>query len=361
MGFINTSVLAGGGVLVGQAVFMEEDQPTDLSVYGKRYLQSGNIETDTNLFDTSIFTAKSLFNIVERFDGGNASSMIAFSGSLYISTGGNYGIADSPDGITWTARGVPVTGTPAQYFVRWDNSEFLTGGQSSLVAVGDGVTWTESTVTSFAGQQVNDAAYGAGVWVVVGNNNNIATSANGTTWTGRTSAISGNILSIAFSDSLGLFAIGTSTGLMATSPDGITWTARASTHGTDDIYSIVWGNDKFVAVGDRYKISTSVDGINWVDTNQSPTSGLLRGLSFGGGTFICANGSTNNFLVSNDAVTWVEVDNGSGELAYSSLINGSIVIVGTSGHKLLTSDLLNFAGSQTAHAENGENQYIRIS
>jgi len=361
---LRTSSLAGGGPSIAQAVFLEDTQPIDVTIYGRRYLQSGYVETDTTTFDTSIFTAKSLLNIVERFGGGNTSAMIAYSGFLYISTGGNYGIADSPDGITWTARGVPVTGTPAQTFVRWSDVDynFLTGGQGSLVAISsDGVTWTGSTVTSFAGQTVNDAAYGAGVWVVVGNNNNIATSPDGTTWTGRTSAISGNILSIAFSDTLDLFVIGTSTGLMATSPDGITWTARTSTHGTDDIHSIAWGNDKFVAVGDKYKISTSVDGITWVDTGQTPVLGVLRDVSFGNGTFVCANASSDNFLVSTDGVAWVEIDSGSGSAAYSSVINGDYVILGTVAHKLLTADLSRFAGSTVAYAENNENQYIRIT
>ena len=41
---LRLSALAGGGVTIGQAVFLEDTQPSDLTIYGRRYLQSGNVE-----------------------------------------------------------------------------------------------------------------------------------------------------------------------------------------------------------------------------------------------------------------------------------------------------------------------------
>ena len=59
---IKASSLIDGGVPIGAAVFLEESQPDDVTIRGRRYLKSGLVEDDESLFDTSFFTVKSIFN-----------------------------------------------------------------------------------------------------------------------------------------------------------------------------------------------------------------------------------------------------------------------------------------------------------
>jgi len=109
-------------------------------------------------------------------------------------------------------------------------------------------------------------AYGNGTFVATGNGSNskMATSTNGTTWTVvDVSSIFDDFsfLSVAYGN--GTFvAVGSDgdqeNGKMATSLDGTTWTAVDVSSifvGTDYIWSIAYGDGKFVAGSNRGKMA----------------------------------------------------------------------------------------------------------
>jgi len=123
-------------------------------------------------------------------------------------------------------------------------------------------------------------------------------SDNGATWTkvaNTTFGITSEIYSIAYGN--GKFvAVGGSHEQLSTSPDGVTWTVvKNNVLGG----SIIYANNKFVAVG-KGKIATSPDGVTWTDVNVDSifeydyiyngttykTHYRLRAIAFGNGTFV---------------------------------------------------------------------------
>src|SRR6516164_6448884 len=64
-----------------------------------------------------------------------------------------------------------------------------------------------------------------------------------------------------------------------------TWTSRNPLPTGNTLYSIVFGNGQFVAVGDVGTIVTSADGTNWV-AQQSGTPDHLSGVTYANGQFV---------------------------------------------------------------------------
>jgi photosystem II stability/assembly factor-like uncharacterized protein len=82
-------------------------------------------------------------------------------------------------------------------------------------------------------------------------------------------------------------------------PAGETWTVGA-THPT--LEDITFGNNQFVAVGDRGTILTSTDGATWTP-RTSGTTEWLRDITFGNNQFV-AVGFNDTILTSPDGTTW---------------------------------------------------------
>jgi hypothetical protein len=100
---------------------------------------------------------------------------------------------------------------------------------------------------------------------------------------------------------------------------GVTWTAVAdTTFGTENIQSVVYGGDKFVAGGMYGKMAYSSDGINWtaVSTNifiiiPHPSNALIdniTGIVYGNSTFTAVGGSI--IAKSSDGINWIKTVDG---------------------------------------------------
>ncbi len=131
----------------------------------------------------------------------------------------------------------------------------------------------------------------------------------GTTWTSRTSAGNSVWTSVVYGN--GKFvAVGNNGGTQCvmTSPDGISWTLQTAISGAWS--SVSFGNNTFVAVayGSTTKVMTSPDGITW--TNHTPSAALSNtwnSVTFGNGLFVAvADGGniTNEIMTSPDGITW---------------------------------------------------------
>jgi hypothetical protein len=94
-------------------------------------------------------------------------------------------------------------------------------------------------------------------------------------------------------------------GKIAASPDGVAWTSVAnSTFGRSAISAITFGNNKFVAVGGNGKIAFSQNGIAWTSVaNSSFGDSQINDITFGNGLFL-AVGSDNKIAVSKDGTVW---------------------------------------------------------
>ena len=107
---------------------------------------------------------------------------------------------------------------------------------------------------------------------------------------------------------------------IAYSADGVNWTAVSNnTFGTyDKIYGIAYGDNRFVAVGDRGKMAYSTDGVNWTAisdstvwnyTNNGTTFPVgINAIAYGNGRFV-AVGQIGKMAYSADGINWTAVSN----------------------------------------------------
>jgi hypothetical protein len=115
-----------------------------------------------------------------------------------------------------------------------------------------------------------DVAYGGGRFVAVGAAGQVAYSNNGTTWTAAP-ALSGQLNVVVYKD--GFFVAGGAGGIWY-SENGDTWIASTVPTGFG-VFDIVYGGDKWVAVGGSGRIAYS----GGIDTVRRPIRGMnvLRG------------------------------------------------------------------------------------
>lgn len=269
---------------------------------------------------------------------------IAYNGSdLYVASGSNGAILTSPDGQTWTGR---FTGLATNFnCVAYLNGNWIamggTGSGTNLLTSSDGITWTART----AGTAIfNYAAYGAGVYVVVGTGGAVYSSPDLVTWTSRSAGAA------AFNDVIfanGVFvAVGASNSVYS-SADGITWTQRTAT-GT--FTRIIYANSLFVAIGNSGVIVTSPDGTTWT-SRTSNVSQTLVDVVWNGSLFCAVAGTTSAntgaITTSPDGVTWTARTPTDNTLGFCSVSwTGSRFVV-TSFYNSLASPQLSYVFTST--------------
>ena len=267
--------------------------------------------------------------------------VIAYNGSnLYVAAGSTGRPLYSADGLSWRGAYTPLTTNFDK--VAYLNGNWImmggTGSGANLLTSSNGTTWAAPT----AGTAIyNSAAYGAGVYVVVGasgacfSSPNLTTwttrsagaqtftdvvfansvfvavgaagavysSADGTTWTSRTAG-SVAFQRIIYANSL-FVAVGVS-GAVWTSTDGATWTQRTSNVSVE-LRDIVWSGSLFVAVGVSGGITTSPDGVTWTNRTPGDTTVTHNSISWSGTMFLVTNTTNLGFWVSTDGITWSRI------------------------------------------------------
>ena len=197
-------------------------------------------------------------------------------------------IATSSDSVTWTLRTTTGFGTTAYIKgICWSGTYLVAVSDEGHIATSSssGSTWTQRAKSANPFEAV---AFGAGTYIAVGYRE-LWTSTNGTSWTDMSSkAPNHSVYSAAYGN--GLFVVVGSTGKISTSPDGITWTQRTSPFGNNTINKVTDGNGKFVAVGRSGTIATSTDGITWV-LSESPVTVDLLTVAYGANKFVAMGNS----------------------------------------------------------------------
>jgi hypothetical protein len=318
------------------------------------------------------------------------------SGAIYLSSGTNFWFAND----SGQANNL--------YGICYGNGLFVVAGQvgtvlsSSLAAASPNPAQENWALASYAPATVDTSdsfscvTYGNGTYVALGSDGDTSfVSANGITWTqGGNGLAFSDINGVTFGN--GLFALVDNSGDVATSPDGLNWTAQPAT-GTE-LSGIVTVGDTYVAVGDvattdgvvftsplaiRWKqidpgvaenlyaitiaprtpalvavgqgatIITSTDlGATWVNQTNINANSLydLHAVTYGGGYYV-AVGDSGTILTSTDAVNWNEPNylttgNNLSAVAYG---DGLFVAVGDNGWTVLSSDAVNWTsvGSPT--------------
>jgi len=249
-----------------------------------------------------------------RSDYGTGAGKIAYGGGKFVIGGGVGNMMVSTDGMTYTY--VQNHGFSSFDAIAYGNGVFVAGGGKSgsadlMVAWSeDGLTWHDIGNTIFTANppppefggtynSINGIAYGGDKFIVVVNGYVLGYSPNGKSWTyvrkdvldyGADAITYGNgmFVAVGYQDEDESTFNYYQTKNIAYSRNGLDWTDAACIR--DTLNAVVWGKDKFVAVGDSTsQMVYSSDGINWtIDTTNHNSN--LNGIAYGNGKFVAVGG-----------------------------------------------------------------------
>lgn len=174
---------------------------------------------------------------------------------------------------------------------------FVAVGLDGLrIASADGQKWTDAQ-TGREGESYRAVAFGNGLCVAVGSfggDNILANTSDGKTWkTGKHEAkyvkymrglAFGNGQFLALGGDPG--CVGCSNPFVMLSKDGLAWDGPHNVPGKHMLRRAVWGDGRFVAVGDRGRRATSKDGKEWTDAPETKALDTLVDVAFGNGVFV---------------------------------------------------------------------------
>lgn len=125
----------------------------------------------------------------------------------------------------------------------------------------------------------------------------------------------------------------------AYSSDAINWTLGQFTK-AGEIYSICYGNDKFVACG-MTSICYSADGINW--TELTAPYRVNKAVYCNGRYILAAALDTTKFLTSTDGITWIDLTIGITNTSWDSVYAvNDIFVASTDEYNAYSSDGINW-------------------
>jgi len=198
----------------------------------------------------------------------------------------------SGSGTSWTLSPITVN-SEGTATVSINKSGIQAGTKNVPVYKKAGPVWTTVTSTFGTTNTINAVTWGGGVFVAVGASGKIAYSADGISWTAVSDSKFGTsaINCVAWGD--GKFMAGGEGGKLASSVDGSSWelVSNSSFSSSQAINGIVWGSDKWAAVGTG-RTAYSANGTNWTGASSNDAFNYqqgapnLRGVAFGNGTFV---------------------------------------------------------------------------
>jgi hypothetical protein len=225
----------------------------------------------------------------------SGNSGICWSGSLFVAVGGITGdpqVQTSPDGITWTARAASSSKTWRK--VAFGNGLFVAcgtagvAGTAGIMTSPDGITWTDRTTPDFGGSNIFlSICYGNGLFISFAATR-VITSSDAITWS-AVPVISGAPTWTDAAYGSGIFVLIGGNGKIFTTSDGVDYTQRTSPN-SNAWSAISYGgaNSGFASVaqtGSGDTVTTSINGIGWSQRNGIP-SGAWLGVAFGAGIFV---------------------------------------------------------------------------
>jgi hypothetical protein len=326
----------------------------------------GGVNTTSRLFGTAFkpgvgYIAIGLGSTIQySTDGTNWNASFSdlsvpgndFAGATYASDLGYFvGVGSSGMVETSPADGGPGTWT-GEFTGRPENLTGIARGGANFVVVGNvvpfgahyaviltsssGSRWTVRT--SGTTLKLNNVAYGAGVFVAVGNSGAIVTSADeGTNWAVQTSGVVANLNGVNYitNSVTNIFLATGATGALLTSPDGTNWTAQtAGTVASLFCSCPTYAAGVYVVGGAGGVMLTSPDATTWTARNStiSGTSRDINGLAYANNNFVAACGY-GFILTSPDGIIWSQQvspfgSTGSTKTYYTVAYAGGVFVMG---------------------------------
>ncbi|WP_223837203.1 S-layer homology domain-containing protein [Paenibacillus oceani] len=263
---------------------------------------------------------------------------VVYGNSMYVAVGDMGTIVTSPDGVSWTNRS-PVS-TSTLYGVTYNSGKYVAVGVSGTILTStDGVTWTRQT--SNQSTTIYSVTYGSGKFVAVGANGMALTSTDGVSWNSHSSGTTEWYTTVSYGNGKFTAAGGRT---IVTSSDGVSWTSSSSgaSSGTY-LYGTAYGNDKYVAVGDKGTIATSTNGTSWTSTaSVNGINTTFKSVIYINGQFVVV-GFNGTVMTSLDGISWNTVSSNQSYSFYAvTFNNGMYVSVGYVGMIRTSSDGTNW-------------------
>ncbi len=140
-------------------------------------------------------------------------------------------------------------------------------------------------------------------FVSVGNSGTVDISNNGTTWALNPNSFgTNNIMTVAYGGNLWVAA--GAAGTLETSTFGTAWTAQTTGFGANQINYVAYnGSNLWAAVGNAGTLETSSDGVTWTPRTSGFGTDNITGIAYNGSNLWVAVGS-GYYATSPDATTW---------------------------------------------------------
>ena len=161
------------------------------------------------------------------------------------------------------------------------------------------------------------------------------------TWQVRPSGVTNNLWSVAYATNQWV-AVGEQ-GTILTSPDGISWTKRPSGFPTRWLVSVGYGAGIWIAVGEGGLVLTSPDAVVWTP-RISGTTARLNGIAYGGARWI-AVAESGELITSTDSANWTKLSPSTDRLRGLLYAYGQFVITGDNGLMRTTIDTTDYAAN----------------
>ncbi|WP_020471141.1 WD40/YVTN/BNR-like repeat-containing protein [Zavarzinella formosa] len=193
---------------------------------------------------------------------------------------------------------------------------FIAVGHDGLrMASADGVAWTDKQ-TGKEGETYRAVSFGNGHAVAVGSyggGNIFASTADGKTW--KTQFIDAKYVKYARGLGFGkeqFVALGGDPGSVGSSrpfvlftKTGETWTEPLDIPGKHILRRLAFGNNLYVAVGDRGRRAASTDGKEWKEAPETKAIDTLVDVAYGNGVFVGV-GLHGLRMTTKDGITWTD-------------------------------------------------------
>lgn len=232
---------------------------------------------------------------------------MAYGAGVFVMGGIHGEIYTSADLLSWTLRANPADITfRAILGLAYANGVFIAscehgpGTKPFMMYSTNGIDWdaatTPAAVSGVDGSKY-EAAYGAGIWVTVGDGGPLYSTDNGETWQQSTGAPTSGLFSVAFG--AGMFLAGGPTALYR-STDGMSWAAVAGESG-----AVEYGAGLFLKRGGGV-IKKSTDGITWVEIATPPSAGASTDdpLAFSSGIWIYNDDGSKIYESTDNGDSW---------------------------------------------------------
>jgi hypothetical protein len=305
--------------------------------------------------DTQTFVAAGVFGVLARSEDGQNWSVtsrgpidslgaVIQANGTYVAVGGTLGDPSikfskttaftSADGREWTRHLIATTNSLTAITVGASGTYAAVGERGTIVSSPDAINWTERN--SGTTNNLNAVTFGNGRYVAVGGQANMATVAysnDGLDWQLLLEDPSlRNLLGIAYAQGQFVAVGRTNSFRRATvwvSPHGLSWTIYSPPI-SNQLNAVCYGDNKWVAVGNRGAIGVSSDAITWTNVSLN-TVRSFRGIAFDHGWFVAAAAPAAVY-VSTNGINWT-VKTVSAQFDLSGVTSGpnSFFVVGGAG------------------------------